>query len=88
LYLYFQVLAKLEKFKAKETPTTVESKHVSDEVSDWRSGGLKFSPAVGKVSFLFPFHDMKSFRLPSTSVCLAYLEFEMQKIVEICMLMY
>jgi hypothetical protein len=54
LYLYFQVLAKLEKFKTKETPTTVESKHVSDEVSDWRSGGLKFSPAVGKVSFLFP----------------------------------
>ncbi|KAK2394144.1 Cyclophilin peptidyl-prolyl cis-trans isomerase family protein [Trifolium repens] len=43
-----EVLAKLEKFKAKETPTTVESKHVSDEVSDWRSGGLKFSPAVGK----------------------------------------
>ncbi|KAK2374076.1 peptidyl-prolyl cis-trans isomerase CYP57 [Trifolium repens] len=49
-----EVLAKLEKFKTKETPTTVESKHVSDEVSDWRSGGLKFSPAVGKVSFLFP----------------------------------
>ncbi|CAL5183907.1 unnamed protein product [Lathyrus oleraceus] len=48
-----EVLAKLEKFKttklAKETPTTVESKHASgEELSDWRSVSLKFSPAAGK----------------------------------------
>lgn len=60
LYLYPQVLAKLEKFKttklAKETPTTVESKHASgEELSDWRSVSLKFSTAAGKVSFLFPY---------------------------------
>ncbi|KAL5097361.1 hypothetical protein RYX36_001688 [Vicia faba] len=48
-----EVLAKLEKFKttksAKEIPTTVESKHASgEELSDWRSVSLKFSPTTGK----------------------------------------
>lgn len=48
-----EVLAKLEKFKtkvsAKETPTTVETKHASDEeLTDWSSVTLKFSPGVGK----------------------------------------
>lgn len=78
LYLYLQLLAKLEKFKtslsSKETPTTAESKHVNDEeLSDWKSVSLKFSPAAGKVSFLLPFHDMKSLHFPSTSACLTYL---------------
>ncbi|XP_004486160.1 peptidyl-prolyl cis-trans isomerase CYP57 [Cicer arietinum] len=48
-----ELLAKLEKFKtslsSKETPTTAESKHVNDEeLSDWKSVSLKFSPAAGK----------------------------------------
>lgn len=61
LYIYLQVLAKLEKFKnalsAKATPTTGESTQVKDEeLSDWKSVSLKFAPVSGKVSFLFAFH--------------------------------
>jgi len=86
LYLYLQVLAKLEKFKtkvsAKETPTSVESKHASEEeLTDWSSVTLKFSPGVGKVSFLFSFHHMKSFHFPFT---LKF--FQIQNIVEKCVL--
>lgn len=75
LYLYLQVLAKLEKFKTKvsaketPTPTTVESKHANDEeLTDWSSVTLKFSPGVGKVCFLFSFHHMKSFHFPSYEI--------------------
>lgn len=57
--LYFdQVLAKLEKFKKalseKNTPTTGGSEDVNNEdLSDWRSVNLKFTPESGKVSSLF-----------------------------------
>lgn len=67
LYLYLQVLAKLEKFKtkvsAKETPTTVESKHANDEeLADWSSVTLKFFPRSwqGLFSLFIPSYEIIS----------------------------